>query len=85
MGISRQQVINLPAGVRPGLWSGQRVPPLAQLPARGPPAVVRPNFDAQYTDAQYTSAWLDLTNGPVLRLHAPNTVIGTTCSRSCNI
>ncbi len=67
MEVTRRQAINVEPGSKPGFG-----PPNAFHHIRGfPPAdfrgVVRPNFDTLYS-----SAWLDLTAGPVV-LHAPDT------------
>ena len=67
MEISRQQAINQEADVRPGFGPPNRFHHMRTFPAADFRAVVRPNFDTLYS-----SAWLDLTLGPV-QLHAPDT------------
>jgi len=66
MGATRRQATNLPDGVRPGFGPPNRFHHIRQFPAADFRAVVRPNFDTLYS-----SAWLDLTAGPVL-VHVPD-------------
>jgi hypothetical protein len=67
MDVTRLQAVNVPAGSNglggpPNEFHHIRVFPTAEFRA-----VVRPNFDTLYS-----SAWLDLTAGPVI-VHAPDT------------
>ena len=66
MGATRRQATNLPDGARPGFGRPNRFHHIRQFPAADFRAVVRPNFDTLYS-----SAWLDLTRGPVL-VHVPD-------------
>jgi hypothetical protein len=65
--IGRQQAINLPAGARPGFGPANMFHHLREFPPVDYRAVVRVNFDTLYS-----SAWLDLTAGPVI-VGAPDT------------
>jgi hypothetical protein len=67
MEITRRQLTNLPAGVKPGQGPMGEFQHVRQFPPAGFKAVVRPNFDTLYS-----SAWLDLTSEPMLVL-APDT------------
>lgn len=66
MDVTRLQLANMPAG-RPGAGPPNRFSHMRAFPAADFRAVVRPNFDTLYS-----SAWLDLTAGPV-KLTAPDT------------
>ena len=67
MDVSRLQAINTPAGTRPGQGPANQFHHMRAFPDAGFRSVVRPNFDTLYS-----SAWLDLTAGPVV-VHAPDT------------
>ncbi|MCV7228697.1 DUF1254 domain-containing protein [Mycolicibacterium komossense] len=67
MEVTRLQVANMPAGTAPGSGPPNRFSHMRAFPAADFRAVVRPNFDTLYS-----SAWLDLTAGPV-KLTAPDT------------
>jgi hypothetical protein len=67
MEVSRRQSVNVEAGVRPGFGPPNEFHHLRAFPTAEFRAVVRPNFDTLYS-----SAWLDLTSGPVV-IHAPDT------------
>ncbi len=67
MDVTRLQAVNSPAGSRPGAGPPNRFSHLREFPTADFRAVVRPNFDTLYS-----SAWLDLTAGPV-RLTAADT------------
>ena len=67
MEVSRRQAINVEADVRPAFGPPNQFHHLRAFPTAEFRAVVRPNFDTLYS-----SAWLDLTNGPVV-VHAPDT------------
>jgi hypothetical protein len=58
---TRQQAINIEPGQRPGFGPMNTFSHFREFPAAGFKAVVRPNFDTLYS-----SAWLDLTSGPVI-------------------
>jgi hypothetical protein len=66
MDVTRMQALNMPAG-RPGAGPPNRFSHMRAFPTADFRAVVRPNFDTLYS-----SAWLDLTAGPV-KLTAPDT------------
>ncbi len=66
MDLSRRQATNLSAGERLGFGPANRFHHLRQFPPADFRAVVRPNFDTLYS-----SAWLDLTSGPV-GIHIPD-------------
>jgi hypothetical protein len=66
MDVSRRQAINAPTD-RPGFGPPNQFHHMREYPSADFRAVVRPNFDTLYS-----SAWLDLTAGPVL-LGAPDT------------
>jgi hypothetical protein len=66
MGVTRRQVTNVPAGERPGFGPPNQFHHIRAFPPADFRAVVRPNFDTLYS-----TAWLDLTNGPV-RIHVPD-------------
>jgi hypothetical protein len=61
MEVTRQQFVNLAAGARLGAGPPNQFHHARQFPDARFRAVVRPNFDTLYS-----SAWLDLTRGPVL-------------------
>jgi len=67
MEVTRRQQINIEADERPGFGPPNEFHHLRAFPSAEFRAVVRPNFDTLYS-----SAWLDLTAGPVI-VHAPNT------------
>jgi len=60
METSRRQATNVPAGQRAAFGPSNRFSHLREFPTAEFRAVVRPNFDTLYS-----SAWLDLTQGPV--------------------
>ena len=60
MEVTRRQTGNLPAGERPAFGPPNRFSHIRAFPEADFRAVVRPNFDTLYS-----SAWLDLTGGPV--------------------
>lgn len=66
MDVTRQQQTNSPAGSTPGFGPPNQFHHLRRFPDVDFRAVVRPNFDTLYS-----SAWLDLTRGPV-RVHVPD-------------
>lgn len=66
MGVTRRQVTNVAAGERPGFGPPNQFHHIRAFPPAEFRAVVRPNFDTLYS-----SAWLDLTAGPV-RVHVPD-------------
>lgn len=61
MEITRRQMTNAPLGARPGYGPAGQFSHLRQFPSAEFKVVVRPNFDTLYS-----SAWLDLTSGPVV-------------------
>jgi hypothetical protein len=61
MEISRGQQTNVEAGVRPGFGPMNQFHHIREFPPADFRAVVRPNFDTLYS-----SAWLDLTGGPMV-------------------
>jgi hypothetical protein len=67
MEVSRRQTINVEADAKPGSGPPNQFHHLRAFPTADFRAVVRPNFDTLYS-----SAWLDLTAGPVI-VHAPDT------------
>lgn len=67
MDVTRRQALNAPAGSTPGSGPPNRFSHMRAFPTADFRAVVRPNFDTLYS-----SAWLDLTAGPV-KLTAPDT------------
>ena len=67
MDITRLQAINAPAGTKPGFGPPNEFHHFRAFPTADFRNVVRPNFDTLYS-----SAFLDLTAGPVI-LHAPDT------------
>lgn len=60
MDLTRRQAAASAAGARPGSGPPNEFHHLREFPSAGFRAVVRPNFDTLYS-----SAWLDLTAGPV--------------------
>jgi hypothetical protein len=67
MEVSRRQSVNIEADAKPGFGPPNQFHHLRAFPTVDFRAVVRPNFDTLYS-----SAWLDLTAGPVV-VHAPDT------------
>jgi len=67
MEVTRLQAINTPAGTKPGFGPPNEFHHFRAFPTADFRTVVRPNFDTLYS-----SAFLDLTAGPVT-LHAPDT------------
>jgi hypothetical protein len=67
MDITRRQIINTPAGTKPGRGPSNAFHHMRTFPDADFRVVVRPNFDTLYS-----SAFLDLTVGPVI-VHAPDT------------
>jgi hypothetical protein len=67
MEVTRRQQINIEADERPGFGPPNEFHHIRAFPSAEFRAVVRPNFDTLYS-----SAWLDLTAGPVI-VHAPDT------------
>jgi len=67
MDVTRLQAINTPADAKPGHGPPNQFHHMRAFPDAAFRSVVRPNFDTLYS-----SAWLDLTAGPVV-VHAPNT------------
>jgi hypothetical protein len=61
MEVSRRQAINLEANTKPGFGPPNEFHHIRAFPTADFRAVVRPNFDTLYS-----SAWLDLTAGPVV-------------------
>jgi hypothetical protein len=61
MEMTRQQTTNFEAGNSPGRGPMNTFSHIREFPAADFKAVVRPNFDTLYS-----SAWLDLTGGPVV-------------------
>ncbi len=61
MEITRQQATSSPPGERPGRGPMNTFSHIREFPAADFKIVVRPNFDTLYS-----SAWLDLTGGPVV-------------------
>jgi hypothetical protein len=67
MDVTRLQATNTPAGTKPGFGPPNEFHHFRAFPTADFRTVVRPNFDTLYS-----SAFLDLTAGPVI-LHAPDT------------
>ena len=67
MEVTRRQAVSVEAGKKPGFGPPNEFHHLRAFPTADFRAVVRPNFDTLYS-----SAWLDLTAGPVV-VHAPDT------------
>lgn len=61
MEVSRRQGINVEPHAKPGFGPPNEFHHIRAFPTAGFRAVVRPNFDTLYS-----SAWLDLTRGPVV-------------------
>ena len=61
MEVSRRQGVNVEVGAKPGFGPPNEFHHIRAFPTAEFRAVVRPNFDTLYS-----SAWLDLTGGPVL-------------------
>jgi hypothetical protein len=61
MEVSRRQAINVEAGQKPGFGPPNQFHHIRAFPSAEFRAVVRPNFDTLYS-----TAWLDLTAGPVI-------------------
>jgi len=66
MEVTRRQTTSLPAGERIGFGPANQFQHIRTFPPADFRAVVRPNFDTLYS-----SAWLDLTGGPV-QIHVPD-------------
>lgn len=67
MDLTRRVAINVPAGVKPGLGPMNAFQHFTAFPTADFREVVRPNFDTLYS-----SAWLDLSEGPQV-VSAPDT------------
>src|SRR5262249_46619865 len=67
MEATRRQMINMAAGAKPGFGPPNEFHHIRAFPPADFRAVVRPNFDTLYS-----SAWLDLSAGPVV-VRAPDT------------
>jgi hypothetical protein len=61
MEVTRRQMTNSAAGQMPGRAPAGQFAHIAEFPSAEFKAVVRPNFDTLYS-----SAWLDLSGGPVI-------------------
>jgi hypothetical protein len=61
MEVTRRQMINVAAGAKPGFGPPNAFHHIRAFPPADFRAVVRPNFDTLYS-----TAWLDLTSGPVV-------------------
>lgn len=61
MDVTRRQMTNLPAGVKPGFGPVGTLSHMRAFPPANFKSVVRPNFDTLYS-----VAWFNLTTGPVL-------------------
>lgn len=59
--VTRRQAINIESGNRPGFGPMNTFSHIREFPPADFKSVVRPNFDTLYS-----SAWLDLTDGPVV-------------------
>jgi hypothetical protein len=66
MEVTRRQAVNVEADAKPGFGPPNEFHHLRAFPTAEFRAVVRPNFDTLYS-----SAWLDLSSGPVV-VHAPD-------------
>ncbi len=66
MDVTREQMTNLPADARPSFGPANQFHHIREFPPADFRSVVRPNFDTLYS-----SAWLDLTAGPV-RVDVPD-------------
>jgi hypothetical protein len=67
MELTRRQTTNVATGTRPGRGPMNQFAHLREFPSADFKVVVRPNFDTLYS-----SAWLDLSDGPVI-VSAPDT------------
>ncbi|ROR46934.1 DUF1254 domain-containing protein [Kitasatospora cineracea] len=67
MDVTRRQAVSVPTGVKPAFGPPNEFHHLREFPSAEFRSVVRPNFDTLYS-----SAWLDLTAGPVA-LHVSDT------------
>jgi hypothetical protein len=67
MDVTRRQAVSVPAGIKPAFGPPNEFHHLREFPSAEFRSVVRPNFDTLYS-----SAWLDLTAGPVA-LHVSDT------------
>lgn len=67
MEVTRRQAVNTEADAKPGFGPPNAFHHIREFPPADFRSVVRPNFDTLYS-----SAWLDLGEGPVI-LHAPDT------------
>ncbi|MGW4806524.1 DUF1254 domain-containing protein [Kitasatospora sp. NPDC004272] len=67
MDVTRRQAVSVPNGIKPAFGPPNEFHHLREFPSAEFRSVVRPNFDTLYS-----SAWLDLTNGPV-ELHVSDT------------
>jgi hypothetical protein len=67
MEVSRRQAVNVEPDTKPGFGPPNSFHHIRAFPPAEFRAVVGPN-----SDTLYSSAWLDLTAGPVV-VHAPNT------------
>jgi hypothetical protein len=61
MDLTRKQAVNIEPGKRPGFGPMNTFSHIREFPPADFKTVVRPNFDTLYS-----SAWLDLTGGPVV-------------------
>jgi hypothetical protein len=68
MDVTRRLFTNVPPGVKPGFGPANTIHHLRAFPTADSREVVRPNFDTLYS-----TAWLDLTNGPVI-VSTPDTL-----------
>ncbi len=66
MEITRRQAVGVAPGAKPGTGPMNRFSHLRSFPAADFKAVVRPNFDTLYS-----SAWVDLSGGPVVVAAGP--------------
>ncbi len=66
MEVTRQQGVSAERGGKPGMGPMNRFSHFRQFPAADFKAVVRPNFDTLYS-----SAWVDLTEGPIVMSSGP--------------
>jgi hypothetical protein len=60
MDVTRRRLVSLPADVKPGFGPPNQFHHIREFPPADFRLVVRPNFDTLYS-----TAWLDLTGGPV--------------------
>jgi hypothetical protein len=66
MEVTRQQAVSADRSRKPGMGPMNRFSHFRQFPSADFKAVVRPNFDTLYS-----SAWVDLTDGPVVMSSGP--------------